>query len=309
MRERRGGLRLGELGRQSRHLRLVEITQPVEIVGFRPRQHVMSISQCRQIPDLVMLLTHVIVEPTDGRFDREIGHVLAVLLGAYQKIGGVGVEPRHGVAGIVPHPEAAVGALQLDDMPNRAIERLRCRGTWVGAPQSRDFIDIKQGQGPARRLLETAIGVPLERAQEARNVPIGARTDAEQGFRRTRQEFVRRSVVERDAFPRLQPPDKAAQLIGLRRPHADREIACNLQIAWPDEVEPQRRITGRRRGQDKAVVETAAGGELHRAGRRRGKLRGAAGRQGQVIVSGRAFEVVDRDSDPRGIAGGEKPRQ
>jgi len=68
-----------------------------------------------------MLLTHVIVEPTHGRFDREIGHVFAVLLGAYQKIGGIGVEPRHRVAGIVPHAEAAVGALEFDDMADRPV--------------------------------------------------------------------------------------------------------------------------------------------------------------------------------------------
>jgi hypothetical protein len=58
-------------------------------------------------------------------------------------------------------------------------------------------------------LLETAIGVTLQSAQQPGNIPIGARADAEEGFRRARQELVGRAVVERDALAGLQPPDKA----------------------------------------------------------------------------------------------------
>src|SRR5439155_25758197 len=88
--------------------------------------------------------------------------------------------------------------------------------------------------------------------------------------------------------------------------HEDGEVPRVLQLAGPGKVEPQRRIAGRGGGQNEAVIKVPAGGELRRAARGRGKQRAAAGRQAQVIISGRAFEVVDRDPDPRGIAGGEK---
>ncbi len=195
LRERRGDLRLGELGRQPRHLRLIKIPQPVEIVGFRARQHVMGIGHCRQVADLGVLLADIIVKPGDRGLDHEIWRVLAVLLRADQKIGCVGVEPRHRIAAIAPHPKTAVGALQLDDMPDRAVERLRCRRPRIGSPQSRDVLDIEQGQGPAGRLLDAAVRIPFERAQQTRNVPIGPRADAEQSLGRARQEFVRRAVV------------------------------------------------------------------------------------------------------------------
>src|SRR5262249_8783233 len=108
---------------------------------------------------------HVIVEPANPCLDRELGYVLAMLLGADQKIGSIGVEPRHGVAGVAPYPEAAIRALQFDDMADRAVERLRRRRARIGMPKPRHLLDIKQRQCPARRLLEAAIGVAVERPQ------------------------------------------------------------------------------------------------------------------------------------------------
>jgi len=112
-----------------------------------------------------VILADIIVQPGDCRFDRVIGNVLAVLFGADQKIGGIGVEPGHGVAAVAPHPKAAIRALQFDDLVDRAVEGFRLRHTGIGVPQARDVLDIEQRQSPARRLFETAIGVAVERPQ------------------------------------------------------------------------------------------------------------------------------------------------
>src|ERR1700730_5876550 len=106
-----------------------------------------------------MLLAYVVVQPADRRFDCEIGYVLAVLLGADQEVGGIGVEPGHGVTGVAPNPEAPVRTLQFDDMADRTVERLRRRRARIGVPQPGHLLDIEQRQGPARRLLETAISI------------------------------------------------------------------------------------------------------------------------------------------------------
>src|SRR6516162_610583 len=140
----------------------------------------------------------------------------------------------------------------------------------------RDLLDVEQGQGPAGRLLEAAIRVAFERAQQAGDIPVGARADAEQGLGRAWQELVRRAVVQCDAFARLQPPDKSAQLIGLGRPYADRKIARDLQVAGPGKLELQACIAWRLCGQNKALVEIATRGELHSAAGRSFELRGAA---------------------------------
>ena len=153
LRECRGHLGFGQLGGQPRQLRIVEVAQGVEVVGFGARQHIMGIGYRRQFSNLGVILADIIVQPGDRRFNRVIGHVLAVLFGPDQKIGGIGVEPRHGVAAVAPHAEAAVRTLQLDHVADRTVQRSRCRRTRIGMPQPRDVLDIEQRQRAARRLL------------------------------------------------------------------------------------------------------------------------------------------------------------
>ena len=125
-------------------------------------------------------------------------------------------------------------------------------------PQPRHLLDIEERQCPACRLLEAAIGVAIERPQQARNVPIGPRTDAQQRFGGARQKLARRPVIEGDTFSRLQPPDETPELVGLPRAHADREFAGNLQIARPGKFQFEG-CTARGRGrQHKAIGERAA---------------------------------------------------
>src|SRR5215471_2540433 len=106
-------------------------------------------------------------------------------------------------------------------------------------PKACDIFDIEQRQRPARRLLETAIGVAVERPQQAGNVPVGPWADAQQGFSRTGQELAGRPVLEGDAFSRLQPSNETTQLVGLGRSHTYREIARHLQIAWSGKLQRQ----------------------------------------------------------------------
>ena len=107
------------------------------------RQHIMGISERRQILLLAMLLPHIIAQPGERAFQRIIGHILAVLLRAQQEIGGIGVEPRHRFLGLGPYAEAAIRALQFDDMTNRAIDRLARVEAGIGPPQPGDRLDIQ----------------------------------------------------------------------------------------------------------------------------------------------------------------------
>src|SRR5262249_15749220 len=149
-------------------------------------------------------------------------------------------------AGIAPYAETAVGTLQFDNVADRAVERLHRRRPRVGAPQSRDFLDVEQRQVPARCLLETAICIALQRPQQAGNVPIGPWTTAQQGLGGAWENLIRRTIVERDTLARLQPPDKPAQLIGLRRPDRDGEVALDLRPTWSRELQSQICRPGRR---------------------------------------------------------------
>ena len=125
-------------------------------------------------------------------------------------------------------------------------------------PEPSHLRDVKQGQRPARRLLEAAISISVERPQQGWNIPIGPRTDAQQRFGGARQKLARRPVIEGDTFSRLQPPDETPELVGLPRAHADREFAGNLQIARPGKFQFEG-CTARGRGrQHKAIGELAA---------------------------------------------------
>src|SRR5215469_17077446 len=118
-------------------------------------------------------------------------------------------------------------------------------------PQACDVFDIEQRHCPARRLLEAAIGVAVERPQQAGNVPVGPRTDTKQSLPSAWQEFGCRTVVEGDALTRLQPPDETPELVGLRRPHPNREMARDLEIAGPRKLQFERGISRGRRRQGK----------------------------------------------------------
>src|SRR5215472_4281680 len=106
-------------------------------------------------------------------------------------------------------------------------------------PKACDIFDIEQRQRPARRLLETAIGVAVERPQQAGNVPVGARADTQQGFPRTGQELTGSPVIEGDAFSRLQPSNETTQLVSLGRSDTYREIARDIQIARSGKLQCQ----------------------------------------------------------------------
>src|SRR5205814_7374586 len=123
----------------------------------------------------------------------------------------------------------------------------------------------------ARRLFETAIGVAVERPQQPRHIPIRAWADRQQRFGGAGQKFVGAAIVERHALPGFELPDKAAQLIGLPRPHSDREVARYLQIAGAGELEVQCDIADRCRREREAAAESLAGLEWDGAlGGRRG---------------------------------------
>ena len=156
-------------------------------------------------------------------------------------------------------------------MADRAVDRRGRREAGIGAPQSRDRIDVKQRQSPADRLFEAAIGVAVEGAQEARHVPIGPRADAEQRLRGAGQELPGGAVVQGHALPRFEAADKTAQLIGLGRPHPDREIAGDLHAAGAGQVEAQRDVADDLRREREAAVEPLAGGELDGPLGRRGE--------------------------------------
>src|SRR5262249_26826884 len=96
---------------------------------------------------------------------------------------------------------------------------------------------------------------------------------------------------------------------GLRRRHANYEVARDLEVAGAGKLEMQRDITDRRRREREATGEILSGGEGDRAFRRRGKRAGAARRQLQAVVAGAAFEIVDDDPDLAGVAGRQTARQ
>ena len=194
-------------------------------------------------------------------------------------------------------------------MADRAVNRLARGEPRIGAPQPGDRLDIKQRQSPAGGLFETAIGVPVERSQQTGHVPIWARADRQQRLGGAGQELVGAAIVERDALAGFEPSDKAAQLIGLRRAHPDREVACNAQIARAVQIETQRDIADRRRRQAETAAEPCTGGERDRPLGRRGEIAGAARRELQAILAGATFQIVDDDPDLAVVAGRQKARQ
>ena len=131
-------------------------------------------------------------------------------------------------------------------MADRAVDRAAGVEAGIGMPQPGDRLDIQQRQCAARRLLDAAIGVAVERPQEAGHIPIGPRADRQKRLGGAGQKFVGAAIVECDALPGFELPDKAAQLIRLRRPHADREVARDLEIAGASELNMQCDIADRR---------------------------------------------------------------
>src|SRR5215472_9860046 len=91
----------------------------------------------------------------------------------------------------------------------------------LGAPELGDIGGIEQRHGAAGRLLETAIGIERELAQEPRYVEIGQRPEARQQLARAGQEAGERRGIELHRLAGLEALGRALQHRELRRPDED----------------------------------------------------------------------------------------
>ena len=134
---------------------------------------------------------------------RQLRHVVALGLGAEQEVGDVGVEPEVAAARTAPR-----GRSRRPSSAWRAGWRWRRVMRWSSSSSvpmpiiSRHVVEIEQRQGAARDLLGAAIGVAVEREQQAGHVEPGDRPDREGQRAGVRHQLGEVARIERD---RLRP--------------------------------------------------------------------------------------------------------
>ena len=100
---------------------------------------------------------------------RLLAHRVAGFLGARQEVGDVAGQP-HVAVGRAPDAEGAGGVLHLEHALDGAVDALAHLRV-AGQPDALGHVvDVEQRQGAARRLLGAAVGIAVERGEDARHV-------------------------------------------------------------------------------------------------------------------------------------------
>src|SRR5690348_8343668 len=100
--------------------------------------------------------------------DRVGGNAIALELRLAQEIERIDAEPVIGVvADATPHAEMSIRLLHVEHAVDRVLDAAFDDALLAQMPQERDVVEVEQRKGAARRLLEAAEGIAVERLQQA----------------------------------------------------------------------------------------------------------------------------------------------
>ena len=105
-----------------------------------------------------------------------LAHDVAGLLGPRQEVGDVAGQP-HVAVGRTPDAEGAGAILHLEHARDGAVDALAQQRVGGEAHALGHVVDVEQRQGAAGRLLGAAVGVAVERGEDARHVERGGGPD------------------------------------------------------------------------------------------------------------------------------------
>ena len=118
------------------------------------------------------------MQPVEGERQRPLRHREARFLGPRQEVGDVGSEPHVCVAR-APDAEGAVARLHLEHALDGGLHARLHRLVLAEAGDAREIVEVDERHGAARGLLGAAVGIAIERQQQADEVETNRRADAQ----------------------------------------------------------------------------------------------------------------------------------
>jgi hypothetical protein len=161
------------------------------------RQHVKRVRDLAAAPRHVGLVGERIVEVVERLAERHVGHVVVELARPGEEVGDVGVEPQVALARR-PQPEAARRRLVEQHPVDGALDPLAQLRIGRDAAHPRQFAQVEQRQGLARRLLGAAVGKAVERQKQRGDVEPAEARDASRQHGAVALEAGQQVGVERD---------------------------------------------------------------------------------------------------------------
>ena len=307
--ERRADLGLGQRRGQLVDLIVGDIAQGREILIAHRGQDIERISPGREGVGIVLVAAlGKIGEPAQPVLIIDVGNVIALGLGPGQEIHGIGREPWLHRAGGAPEGEAAVVALHLQDMVDRLLDPHGRRQLRRCAPELGDIGDIEQRHGPAGGLLQAAIGVELELAQQAGHVEIRQAPEARQQLARIGQEAGEGRGIEGHALARLKPLHRALHHRQLGCPDEEHGAVLELHAVRAGDDQMDIGLSHLIAAERHAHHRMAAGIEMLLHIRRLAEGGAADGGEGELIIPRRARDILQADGDLALVAGCQEAR-